>query len=142
MEKYLPFTCSYSTMKNPCIISIIPSDLYIHNTVAFLEDNGYTEGYGTFWNSDVITELSNGDIEMRTVDNLDTLNIYEWLQETDHKDTQPTGKVFIICSKDEYNSGINDWKIKALTDNLVYQDETYYVYGFENVQQYFELINY
>ena len=32
--------------------------------VGFLQDNGYTFGYANFWDANVITEMTNGQIEM------------------------------------------------------------------------------
>ena len=136
---FMLLLCSCITMKNP-YLSDIPTRLGIYNAVNYLEDNGYTEGYVTFWNSDIITELTNGDIEMWTVDDIDSLHIYDWLQETDHVDNQPNKKFFIIIGLDEYNSTENSLKIKSLDNDIIYRDENYHVYGFESMDQYNKLI--
>lgn len=86
-----------------------------HITIAnYLEDEEITSGYATFWNANVLTELSNGKIEvwswrapydndgrirMESVD-----DIYEWLQVKDHKIEKPKGKVFVLLSEKEYES--------------------------------------
>ena len=68
----------------------------------WLNDNmEYTKGIATFWNSDIITELSDGRIEMWTVDGFEEMNCYTFLQETSHWNL-PEDDVFVIMSYDEY----------------------------------------
>lgn len=70
-------------------------------------------GYATFWNANVLTELSNGKIEVWSwgVESSDEFRnmtspdeIYEWLQLKDHKKERPEGKVFILLSNAEIAS--------------------------------------
>lgn len=60
---------------------------------------GYTQGVATFWNSNVMTELSGGALEMWTIQNLNDgeARIFRWLQQTDHDTRRPEGKVFLIA---------------------------------------------
>ena len=37
----------------------------------WLVDNGYTEGYATFWNGNAMTELTNGKLDVWTLQSLD-----------------------------------------------------------------------
>lgn len=64
-----------------------------------LVTEGYTQGVATFWNSNVLTELSGGAIEMWTIQNLNDgeARIFRWLQQTDHDTRRPEGKVFLIA---------------------------------------------
>lgn len=61
----------------------------------WLMEQGYSQGIATFWNSNVLTELSNGEIEMWTVGNLETPYPQTWLQSTAH-DAFPEGPVFVL----------------------------------------------
>ena len=74
---------SLLTYQDP-YISWVPNDLDIQNAVAWLVENGYTQGIAGFWDSDIITALSNGQIEMWTVGDVDEPHIYEWLQVKSH----------------------------------------------------------
>ena len=66
----------------------------------WLVDQGYTQGYATFWNGNVLTEWSSGEIEMWVVGDFNTLNLSEGLQEMSHKEP-PQGKVFLITTRQE-----------------------------------------
>ena len=92
-----------------------------HITIAnYLEEEEVTSGYATFWNANVLTELSNGKIEVWSwraphdndgeiyMESID--DIYEWLQIKNHKIKKPQGKVFVLLSEPEYESF--QWKDK------------------------------
>ena len=129
------FICSIATMQNP-YISWVPNDLTIQNVSDWLVENGYTQGCATFWNSDVLTELSDGKIEMWTVNEMNELDTNQWLQETSHDTQMPDGEFFIITTPDEYTQNAETWKLPALTDYLVYGDDNYFVFAFDSVEEY------
>ena len=71
------------------------------------------EGYATFWNANVMTELSNGKIEVRTwwsnspVNELD--RYHNWLHVKDFGEEEHEGKIFLLFTKNEFNeSGLKD----------------------------------
>lgn len=96
------------------------NDLAVQNNTYYkkeamnvLCDNEIMNGYATFWNANVLTELSNGKIEVWSwgVESSDEFRnmtspdeIYEWLQLKDHKKERPEGKVFILLSNAEIAS--------------------------------------
>jgi len=85
----------------------------------YLEDREYTQGFGTFDYCNVITEFSNGNIEMWEICGVDSLEIREWLQKKSHK-RLPEGKVFMMIGPNEINDGcpyINDDM-----SNVIYKD--------------------
>lgn len=129
------FICSIATMQNP-YISWVPNDLTIQNVSDWLVENGYTQGCATFWNSDVLTELSDGKIEMWTVNEMNELDTNQWLQETSHDTQMPDGEFFIITTPDEYTQNAETWKLPTLTDYLVYGDDNYFVFAFDSVEEY------
>lgn len=45
----------------------------------FLEENGVTFGYATFWNADVITELTDGAVSVASISGCDPFAVYDWL---------------------------------------------------------------
>jgi hypothetical protein len=140
---------SYSFVVLILISSIlIYNKIYSYDTtkdlriiVKKLKNDGYKNGYASFWNANIITELSNGYIDMRAwidsgvngdymtwVDDIDYTN--EWLQLKNHKYTNPNGKIFLIYRPDELY--YCTWKDK-LTDNyIIYKSDNYVVYGYDN----------
>ncbi len=106
----------------------------------FLTEQGYKNGYASFWNANIITEISDGEIEVWDWRNSDQLSeftsidiLHEWLQLKSHKVTNPSGKCFMIFSEYENNKFfIND----LLSDeNIIYKTEKYTVYGYEDYNE-------
>lgn len=101
---------------------------------AVLVDEGYFNGYATFWNANVLTELSNGQVSVWCYANDDRkLNLsdsFQWLQLTDHLDNKPDGKVFALFSVSQLanNSGFDE-------ADILYRSDSYTLYGFENYEQ-------
>lgn len=94
----------------------------------FLKKNNYTQGYATFWNGNVLTEWSNGDIEVWTAYDFASTNflqIYKWLQNKEHLTNIPEGKLFLLTSNDELKSGKSTSILKY--SDAVYEDENGYI---------------
>ncbi len=114
----------------------------LRNIVTALQNEGYAEGYTTFWRANVLTELSNGAIEVWdwqdsgrdqhiTVGSID--DTYKWLQLRSHDYTHPEGKVFLLFTKNEWEN--NPWAGKLSTEHIVYQSDGYIVIGYENYDE-------
>ena len=69
----------------------------------WLVDNGYTQGYASFWNGNVLTEWSDGQIEVWVPYDFNTMQPYEWLQKTSHANP-PEGQIFLLTTMDELGS--------------------------------------
>lgn len=93
----------------------------------WLKENGYHKGIADFWNSNVVTELTDGKVEMWTIsidsDEL-TLNTACWLQRKSHEYFE-NGEYFILLPNEQMNT------IEHLTDagkaTCVYEDPKYSV---------------
>lgn len=102
---------------------------------AYLTEQGYTTGYGTFWHANVLTELSNGAIDMynwhNEVDfpNVHSVNhVWHWLQKVSHDTERPTGKVFQIF--DDFDRHFCYWNMNLNEEDIVYKTQTYTIYGY------------
>lgn len=108
----------------------------------FLVEEEYCEGYSLFWKSNVLTELSNGKIDVwcwgddgnkdMNVVNADK-EIYQWLQPTRHANIKPEGKVFVLLTTEESESYTIAQCFEE--DDVIYESDDYIVYGFENYEQ-------
>lgn len=66
----------------------------------FLKENNYTQGMANFWEANIITEWSDGDIEMWVL--IDEYSqISQWLQDKDHLNAYPDGQLFLLTTHDE-----------------------------------------
>lgn len=70
-------------------------DPHLETVSDWLTENGYTKGFATFWYSNVLTELSDGSLELWTVDDMTRMNLHEWLQDQGHTQL-PQGQVFLL----------------------------------------------
>lgn len=106
------------------------------------QNQGYATGYASFWNANVLTELSNGKIDMydwintgdssnqNMRDLKDVDQTFTWLQLKRHDYERPKGKVFILFSKQEAQT--NNWKWNLKEEDLIYYSDSYVAYGYEN----------
>ena len=103
----------------------------LYDVAKWLEESDYDKGIAYFWNSQCITEMTNGKIEMWTVRGNDEISLYKLLQDKSHVNP-PTGKVFILLSgsADENNENPN---VLRGNGTLVYGDDAYSVYELADV---------
>ena len=81
-------------------LEFYPNNIVREDIITCLIENEYYQGYASFWNANVMTELSNGKIEVWSLpDALNDTNIYPWLQEKDHAFTQPDQRHFYLFSE-------------------------------------------
>ncbi len=117
----------------------VDNTVEFRNIVSTLENGGYTEGYATFWQANILTELSNGEIEVWdwqdsggnqciTVNSID--ETYKWLQLKSHDYTHPEGKVFLVFTQTEWEN--NPWIGKLSTKHVIYESNNYIVIGYNN----------
>lgn len=114
-----------------------------------LISQNYYQGYSTFWHANVLTELSDGAIEVwdwldsgtngENILQVTSINqIHKWLQYTTHETEYPSGKTFILLNDSEYKNLITtDFKDstwwRCLDDmDMLYQSDSYLVFGCES----------
>lgn len=90
-------------------------DPHLETVCDWLVENGYTQGYATFWYGNVLTELSSGRLEVWTVDDMTRMNLHEWLQDRGHRNL-PEGEVFLLIDP------------TVARENLAYMDRARVVY--------------
>lgn len=73
---------------------------HLEEVCDWLAEQGYTQGYSTFWTGNVLTEWSNGQIEMWITNDFKTMEPYKWLQKTSHEQP-PEGEIFLLTTRDE-----------------------------------------
>lgn len=84
-------------------------NVYSKDIAEVIQKENIHEGYSSFWSGNLITELSNGDIEMRLIgtdyirEPGDMAYVYNWLQEKSHVASVPEGRFFLLLSRTEYD---------------------------------------
>ena len=120
---------------------VLDEDSYEPKMIAdIMSEQGYEAGYATFWSANIITELSEGRIDMHCFDNvstpsmmayIDNINqLHQWLDPVSHDTERPSGKVFILLPEEDYSYSY--WKDNLTDDYLVYNSGNYRAYGFSS----------
>ena len=100
------------------------------NTAAeWLVDNGYTQGYSTFWNGNAMTELTSGKLEVWTLQSLDRDDVPNWLQPKSHLTTDPEHP-FLLIDIETDGPAENARLIQYGDCTEVYNDGRYVIYDF------------
>ena len=111
---------------------------------ASLVQDGYTEGYSTFWRGNLVTELSDGKLDMRvwdTSDHMDITSVNPFLQLKSHETTVPQGKTFIILSKyfnEHTDIALATW---LQPEDIYWVSKDYLVYGYESYDDLLHRVN-
>lgn len=104
----------------------------------WLVEHGYTQGYAGFWNCNMLTEASDGQIEMWVLadrdDWVDDMEYSGILQLKRHLTEDPEGRVFLIVDEreNELDSPLLDEAYLATPDLVAW---TYYVYEYESAEE-------
>lgn len=98
-----------------------------------VEEAAY-EGYATFWNANVLTEITSGELEAFSVEEWEYGTINEWLQRKDHLDRTPWGRVFAIFRAQDWKEGEPGFD----SERLVYASDSFYVVVYESDEEFRE----
>lgn len=128
-----------------CAVFLLESGAFVHShmkreqseyeeAAAWLMENGYTTGYSTFWNGNVLTELSDGGLDLYTYGWWGEGELRPWLQRRDHLTQPPEGPVFVYVS--DYESYAEEVPC-AKEDHLVYESARYgtRIYAYDSAQE-------
>ena len=109
---------------------------------AFLEDEGYTHGYGTFWNVRVMQELTEGRLTFTGVTAQETeegaaaavsMDPIRWLEPDCYSDLDACpGKTFLILTEEEKEAAAPFLAMTGAPE--IFSNDTYTLYGFESSQ--------
>ena len=103
----------------------------MHSVVDLLEAKNYTEGYASFWNSNVITEMSSGKIDVWTVQNFEDGSLKNKLAKTEHDEQKPQAPYFLLLNKEQDSipdALLSSWI--SMADEILLDDENYLLLGF------------
>lgn len=100
----------------------------------------WINGYATFWNGNIMTELSDGKIDVWATSCADELfkkdNINRWLQLSDHVESKPEGKIFVLLGQEEY-AGCS--QLMPPLQDADFNNEGYIIYIFERADDFLGL---
>ena len=97
----------------------------------YLIDQNINVGYSTFWNANVTTEMTNGEIKILPINSESDLVIYKWLTPRDfyYDDRQIDELSFILLSRQEAEQ-VQDIPLYQ-NGQIGYMDSSFVVYTFK-----------
>lgn len=98
----------------------------------YLLDEAAYEGYATFWNANVLTEITSGELEAFSVEEWEHGTINEWLQRKDHLDRRPWGRVFAIFREQDWKEGEPGYD----SERLIYASDSFYVVVYDSDEEF------
>lgn len=98
----------------------------------FLADNGYHFGFASYTNANIITEITNGEVEIANINNPESLTYFKWsTPKKYYEDGYHQGEVFLLLTLEEY-AEFADAKA-LLAGNIIYEDDAYVVFIYDDV---------
>ncbi len=97
----------------------------------WLVDNGYKEGYATFWNGNCMVEMTSGKLDVWMPGDLNNVNIEGWLQPDYHLTRYPEHP-FVLVDTATDGPAEECGLIKNGHGTAVYNDGRYAVYAFDS----------
>lgn len=112
---------------------IIPNR-YREQSIGFLRDHGYTYGFASYWNANIISEFTDGGIEVCGFYNVASMEHFRWnsLKKYDDEHYCDT-EVFLLLSRQEL-----DAVGKELEGLIVYEDDFFIIYTYPNSEAVWE----
>lgn len=118
-----------------CVYSFVDKDKNAEEkkVVAFLEQEGYTFGYASYWNANIMTELSDGAVEVANIGDFEEMTFFRWSSPMRYYEADyHQGKTFLLLAEEQREKYAALPVVKS--GNVVYEDETYTVIHFDSVE--------
>lgn len=103
-----------------------------YQVAEFLRDNGYHFGFATYTNGNIITEITNGAVEIANVGDPEYLDYFTWSSPMKYyEEDYCSGQVFLLLTAEEEKAYADAETLRI--GERVYGDGCYAVYLFDSV---------
>ena len=119
-----------------CVYSFLDKDKNAEEkqVAAFLQEKAYDFGYATYWNANIMTELTDGDVEVANVLQVDDMSMFYWSSpKRYYAEGYHEGKTFLLLTVEEADKYEDAQALSR--GEIVYQDENYVVYHYDTVEE-------
>lgn len=101
---------------------------------AFLEENGYDFGFATYWNANIMTELTDGAVEIANIGDPEYLEFFKWSSPMRYyEEGYHQGETFLLLTAEQRAEYAGAEALQA--GEVVYEDGDYTVYVYESVEE-------
>lgn len=119
-----------------CVYSFVDKDKNADKrpVAAYLEEQGYTFGYASYWNGNIMTELTNGAVEIANIHEIDRMDMFTWSSPMRYyQEGYHDGKAFILLTAQEAAQYAQVPVIAA--GEVVYDRQGYVVLHYDSVEE-------
>ena len=119
-----------------CVYSFVDKDKNVDRrpVAAYLEEQGYTFGYASYWNGNIMTELTNGAVEIANIHEIDRMDMFTWSSPMRYyQEGYHDGKTFILLTAQEAAQYAQTSVIAA--GEVVYDQQGYVVLHYDSVEE-------
>lgn len=100
---------------------------------AFLEEHDYRFGYASYWNANIITELTDGAVEIANVGDAEHLQYFKWSSPMKYYESgYAIGEVFLLLTAEEIRGAADAETVQ--NGRIVYEDEAYTVLVYDSAE--------
>ena len=110
------------------------------SVASYLQENQYSIGHATFWNANVLTEMTDGDVHMIHVSfDADSGNIWyrNWLT-SQYLREEDNSKPFVLMQQSQKEAFESSDSFRFCS--IAYEDENYCVYDITNLSEFNPLL--
>lgn len=104
-----------------------------YDMAEYLVEEGYTFGYASYWNSNIMTEVSDGALEMANLWTMESLEDFRWSSKMSSYEAKE-GKVFLIAGADEFAAleehGMMD------KQEVIFENDSFKVLHFDSQEEF------
>lgn len=99
------------------------------NVATFLEAEGYSFGFATYWNANIVTELTDGAVEAANIGDPESLEYFKWSSPVRYyEEAYHPGEVFLLLTAEEAEAYADAGALRA--GEQVYRDGGYVVFAY------------
>ena len=99
----------------------------------YLVEEGYTFGYASYWNSNIMTEVSDGALEMANLWSMDALDDFKWSSKMSSYEPKD-GKVFLIAEGNEL-AALEEIGMTKVQE-IIFENESFKVLHFDSQEEF------
>ncbi|MDR2659523.1 MAG: hypothetical protein LBC27_05990 [Spirochaetaceae bacterium] len=125
------FTILGSGLINLYILPIYDLNNNRKDSISYIEKNNLHFGLASFWNANVLTELTNGQVEMLALSPKNIHRIHDWLHVIAYENpAYYAGETFLMLTQDEWKT-IPDEKFSGRQPD--YEDDYFVIFRYPSV---------
>lgn len=100
----------------------------------FLAENDYTFGFATYTNANIITELTEGQVEIANVGDPEYLEYFKWSSPVRYyEEGYHSGETFLLLTAEETAAYEGARALQA--GQIIYEDGNYVIYRYDSVEE-------